>query len=70
MTKETCDNCVWSEIDDAMPHCKDIWNKGMRWCNKYVFYEYFKENKVETTICPVCQRDKDPGKCWWCGNNS
>jgi hypothetical protein len=59
--KDVCSECIWSE--PALPHCIDVRKRGYLTCDR--FWPATPRN--DPNHCGNCDRDKDPGKCWWCG---
>jgi len=59
-----CDGCAWLESLDALPFCKNKRSSGDKVCERFYSLSDDTDNEV---ICTNCNRKKDPGKCWWCG---
>jgi hypothetical protein len=61
--RDFCKGCIWQEVDEDLDYCIMMQNSSLAECPRF-----FKlEDENEDTTCSTCQRDKDPGKCWWCG---
>ncbi|KKL71463.1 hypothetical protein LCGC14_2094610, partial [marine sediment metagenome] len=58
--RNTCDNCLWNKQSELL-HCMAVRNQGDRTCSRFATL-----NEVDQYKCGNCDRDKDPGKCWWC----
>ncbi len=71
-----CDNCAWNYCGETYEFCIDRRKAScgfMESCPRFCqpseeFIKTFGVKKNNGSICSVCKRDKDPGKCWWCGN--
>jgi hypothetical protein len=68
-----CDNCVWNYANEVYDFCERRKKAQVNYCPRFqqVDEEWLVEHGLKNTnnmVCPVCKRNKDPGKCWWCGN--
>ena len=68
-----CDNCSWNYVEETYPFCIGWRRQLLPFCPRFhqadnELLAKVKNTKTDDSICPVCKRDKDPGKCWWCGN--
>lgn len=61
-----CEECVWYNVKDAYIFCEDVRSNGHTTCSRFIWDED-KEDQDEVVVCLTCSREKDPGKCWWCG---
>lgn len=57
--RNVCSECIWNT--QKLPYCVDTQNQGYKTCNRFN-----PTKKRDPNHCGHCDRDKDPGKCWWC----
>lgn len=60
-----CKECVWSKTAETYPYCEQYQDRDD--CDRFMITRDKVAMKEEKAICDCCGRDKDPGKCWWCG---
>lgn len=62
-----CDECSWNYTNEILEFCENFKKNGFDECSR--FYQIDEDLKPKNdNICKTCKRAKDPGKCWWCGN--
>ena len=69
-----CDRCAWFRVDDALPYCETLRGIAisttgpLQKCDRFVDKSFLLDEE-EKDICSRCKKKKDPGKCWWCGED-
>lgn len=66
-----CQECVWYNMEDAFAFCDSVRAVGRDTCSRFFPEDVDQRHKSavdgEPIVCSTCDREKDPGKCWWCG---
>ena len=62
--KDFCKDCAWFKTKEKLKFCVDLQNSSATECDRWYVFGNFSDDGPKT--CEHCDRDKDPGKCWWC----